>query len=72
MHKIQALGTHGIHILVFLYINSVAIEKDFPVVELYYYFVTPKEIMDGGNSHPRLLMSQKGNNQIQLPNGRTT
>ena len=30
VHKTQALGTHGAHTLVFLYINSVAIEKDLP------------------------------------------
>ena len=66
------MGTQSVHILVFLHINSIVVEKDFPVVELYCYFVTPKEIMDQGDSHPKLLTSQKGDNQIQLPNGRTT
>lgn len=52
VHKAQDWGTHRVSILAFLYIiNSVAVAKDFPMVELYYCFVTPKEIMDPGNGH---------------------
>lgn len=60
VHKAQVWGTHGVYILAFLYIiSSVAVEKDLPTIELYYCFITPKEIMDLSNDHQWLLTPQK-------------
>lgn len=86
MHEVRSSGGRGVRkpgahstgfgetwgvLIAFPNINCVVIENYFPMIELYYHVVTPKEIMALGNDHQWLLLTQKGNNQIQLPNGST-